>query len=325
MRRQVVGFAAGCLVALVALGVLAPVAQADGLPVLGIDVGASGVASPGGTLRYVTLPAGRLTQVAAVRKAGGQVVRSTLYPGTFTIPAVAYDGSAAGLSGDGKTLVLIEPRAGFPRTTTTLLVLDARTLRSRALVNLRGDFSFDAVSPHGARMYLINYVSPRDPTRYVVRAFDLTAMKLIARPVVDLQEHGAAMRGNPLSRATSADGRWAYTLYDGYGGTPFVHALDTARMTAHCVDLDALALRGAGTARLRMAADGRSVEVVDKSKTILAVDTSTLAVGVPSQAKSIAWSTVALLALGGGVLCALLLALRRRRPLPLGEEAIPVD
>jgi hypothetical protein len=48
------------------------------------------------------------------------------------------------------------------------------------------------------------------------------------------------MRGNPLTRTTSPGGRWAYTLYDGAGGTPFVHALDTSRRTAHCIDLPAL-------------------------------------------------------------------------------------
>ena len=39
----------------------------------------------------------------------------------------------------------------------------------------------------------------------------------------------------------SPDGRWAYTLYDGNGKTPFIHALDTSRSTARCIDLDALA------------------------------------------------------------------------------------
>ena len=49
------------------------------------------------------------------------------------------------------------------------------------------------------------------------------------------------MRGRPDLRATSPDGRWAYTLYDGNGKTPFVHALDTGRASARCIDLDALA------------------------------------------------------------------------------------
>ena len=45
------------------------------------------------------------------------------------------------------------------------------------------------------------------------------------------------MDGYPLTRVTSADGRWVYTLYQngGVGGYPFVHALDTVRGVAHCI------------------------------------------------------------------------------------------
>src|SRR5437773_531279 len=95
---------------------LAPSAAADGLPVLGVDVGSTGVAAPGGIARYVTIPApGGGTLVERIRRNGGQVLATSLFPGTFTIPAVAYDASAGGLSGDRHTLVLIEPRTSFPR------------------------------------------------------------------------------------------------------------------------------------------------------------------------------------------------------------------
>ena len=109
------------------------------------------------------------------------------------------------------------------------------------LLRLRGDFSFDAISPKGRWIYLIHYVSPQDPTRYLVRAYDLQHGRLLTKPVVDPSEQGEKMRGNPLSRAASPDGRWAYTLYDGAGEAPFIHALDTSGRTARCVDLDALA------------------------------------------------------------------------------------
>ena len=36
------------------------------------------------------------------------------------------------------------------------------------------------------------------------------------------------------------DGRWEYTLYDGAGSHPFVHALDTVGRKALCLDLDVL-------------------------------------------------------------------------------------
>ena len=44
---------------------------------------------------------------------------------------------------------------------------------------------------------------------------------------------GEKMGGSPLTRATSLDGRWAYTLYDGAGRTPFVHAPSPAAGTAN--------------------------------------------------------------------------------------------
>jgi hypothetical protein len=43
------------------------------------------------------------------------------------------------------------------------------------------------------------------------------------------------MQGMPISRTTSTDGRWVYTLYANPGGYGFVHALDTVNRLAHCV------------------------------------------------------------------------------------------
>jgi hypothetical protein len=265
--------------------VAAPFARADGLPVLGIDVGSSGVTVPGAGVRYVTLPAGRSTIVAGVERNGGRIVRSFTWPGTWTIPAVAYDGSAGGLSADRRTLVLIEPRVRFPRARTRLLVVRASSLRDARLVELRGDFSFDAVSPDGSHVYLIEYTSPNDPTRYLVRSYDVTRWRLEPRPIVDPRDPSEKMRGNPLSRVTSADGRLAYTLYDGGGARPFIHALNTSRGTARCIDLDGLpAGLQLWDLRLRMSADGRSVAIAQRGRTLLALDTRTLTVGPPPHA-----------------------------------------
>src|SRR3954453_17073332 len=115
------------LLAALLAAVVAAAAHGDGLPVLGIEVGGSGLVTPSGAERYVTVPAGIDTVVARVSVSGGRVLGSSLLPGTLTIPAVAYDGSASGLSGDGKTLVLIEPRQSFPRARTRLEFVAART------------------------------------------------------------------------------------------------------------------------------------------------------------------------------------------------------
>src|SRR5437867_2210246 len=144
-------------VTFVAAGAVTTAAAGDGLPVLGVDVGAKGVAARLSPVRYVTLPAGRDTLVARRALNGGSVLGSTRIPGNFTIPAVAYDGSASGLSADGRTLALIQPRVTFPRADTRLAILDANRLRLRKVVNLVGDYSFDAISPDGATLFLIQY------------------------------------------------------------------------------------------------------------------------------------------------------------------------
>ena len=258
-------------------------AAADGLPVVNVDAGPSGVATPDDTGRYVTVPAAADTVVARTQQTGGRIEASVLVRGSFTIPAVAYDGSAGGLSADGRTLVLIAPRLTFPRARTALAVLHARRLRMRTKVFLRGDFSFDAVSPDGGRIYLIQYTSPRDPNRYRVRAYDVRSHRLLPRPIVDPVEPDEAMRGAPLTRAASPDGRWAYTLYDGAGHTPFVHALDTARASARCIDLDLLRRRDLAAARLSVSADGARVSVVDGDGPAAVIDAATFRVSAPAR------------------------------------------
>lgn len=299
----------------------APAATADGLPVLNVDVGASGVTASGGAVRYLTVTVGNQTVVEATRRGGGQIVRMQSWPGTWTIPAVAYDGSASGLSADRRTLVLIEPRTSFPRAETRLLVLQARTLRQADVIQLHGDFSFDAVSPNGSRIFLIHYTSAIDPTRYEVRAYDVNARKLVARPIVDPRDATEKMRGNPLSRVMSPDGRFAYTLYDG-GGHPFVHALDTAASTARCIDLEGIpAKTNLWTFRLHLSNGGRVLTVDHGATTFASLDTRSWE--APATPSSMRWWPVAL-----GLALVLMLAsvaavvLRRR---PRHAQPAPVD
>jgi hypothetical protein len=281
MRRA--GLCVICVSVLCA--VAGPGAGADGLPVLGVDVGGEGVLTLSGEARYVTLPAGDATVVARVSPKGGRVLASRRLPGIYTIPAVAYDGSASGLSADGRTLVLIQPRQSFPRARTGLMVVATEQLRRRKLITLRGDFSFDAISPRGSLLYLIQYISPSDPTRYRVRAYDLRAGRLLADPVIDPTEPDEKMRGEPVTRAAGFRGRWAYTLYDGAGATPFVHALDTRARTARCIELDAL--RGTDLARLRLYPDEAShtlsIGIGNGRRPVAVIDTRTFRVRTTAQ------------------------------------------
>jgi hypothetical protein len=197
------------------------------------------------------------------------------------VPAVALDGSASGLSADGTTLSLIRPRARFPQRRTNLMILNAKSLRSQRRTTLRGDFSFDAISPDGGLLYLVQYLSRRDPTSYAVRAYDVNAGRLLRAPIVDPREPDEQMGGFPITRSYSPDRRWAYTLYDGRQH-PFIHALDTVGRTAACIDLDPLTgRRDLMDLRLRL---GETLDVVDRSGPVASVDTRTFRVEYPSGA-----------------------------------------
>jgi hypothetical protein len=335
-------------IALLLAAICAGGAGADGLPVQGVDLSRAGVTTPGPMApRYVTLPAGPDTVVAAVSPVGGQVRRSRLLDGRFTIPAVAYDGSPGGLSADGRTLVLIHPRKAFPRRATTLAVLDTARLRTRELIRLRGDFSFDALSPDGRLLYLVQYLSPNDPARYLVRLYDIRAMRLLPKPIIDPREVGDVMRGMPVTRTSSPDGRWAFTLYDNLGEQPFIHALDTVGRTARCIDLAGLTgFAGLYELRLKPSPDGGTLSVVHprQDAPLAVVDTTSWKVTEPTAAETRRPSPAAPdddgrpLALIGGILLVLLLlfglqrllkrVLRRRAEHPvevLGGPAHVVD
>ena len=215
-----------------------PPAFADGGPSPGVMQGWDGVEAPSSAVRYVAVSTGSDTVLAAVRTRGGRIEQFSTHKGNWGVPLVTNGGDTDGLSRDGRTLVLAEvPQSPALRRSSSFLFVDTRTLRQRKVVTLRGDFAFDALSPDARTLYLIQHVSQTDLTRYVVRAYDLERDGLLPGRIADRTQRGWVMQGYPIARATSADGRWAYTLYRNDGGYPFVHALDTVLGKAHCVGL----------------------------------------------------------------------------------------
>ncbi len=282
----------GSGVALAACALLAPAASGDGLPLPLDGAENAGVRSPDGSWSYATVGwsydtvrTGGDTEVLRIATGTGEIQRSTGLNGVYGIPLVAYDGTASGLSADGRTLVLIRPRTTFPRQQTTFAEFDAERLKLRGEITLPGDFSFDALSPDGRTMYLIRYTDPRDPTSYQVRAYDLARDRLLPDPIIDPNESGEEMAGLPQTRAVSPDGRWAYTLYDPMEGNehpPFIHALDTQRGTAVCIDLDSLTgFRDVYRLGLEPSPDGSSLAVVDRGAAVASVNLDTFEVGEP--------------------------------------------
>jgi hypothetical protein len=231
------------LVLMLALAALAAgyvtIASADGPqgPAPGITSGGPGVLAPNGKIRYVAIPTGRTTIVEAVQTHGGGVLRWNVIPGAYGNPLVAWDGTTGGLSADGKTLVLAAYSTVQPGPSSRFGVFAAKTLARRAVITLPGVWSFDALSPDASTLFLVQYRTSAPASAYSVRAFDLRTAQLVPGAIVDRREEEAAMRGAPVRRKTSVDGRWAYTLYARRGEPPFVHALDTMKSEAYCVDL----------------------------------------------------------------------------------------
>jgi hypothetical protein len=219
--------------------------------------------------------------------------------GSYYLPAVAADGSAGGISASG-ILVLSDSPHTYPPKRSRFAILDTRLFLSHPdrgekapehairRIGLRGAWSFDAISPDGSRIYLIHsFFEHREVSRYEVRALDAVSGRLLAEPIVDPEEPDERMQGSPVTRVSSRDGRWAYTLYTG-SKENFVHALDTVEGRAVCVDLPRFGnLREPFQMRMRLGDGGRTIVVYSRDRKdagtapLLEIDTASFSVRRP--------------------------------------------
>jgi hypothetical protein len=233
MRRLLLSLAVA-----VAASAAAPAALAAGGPIFATQ-GGTGVASHGKTrLHYVAVSDGRdRTLLETIDVANRGVFGWVRLPGSWGIPAIGNGYPIGqGLSRDDRTLVLESPGAPYA-SRSKFLVVDARRMKALRTIVLKGTFSFDALSPDGSRMYLIQYAAAGNLNHYIVRNYDLRTSRLLPGKIADRSEHEETMAGSPLARTTGASGRWVYTLYQKPSGEPFVHALDTVGAAAYCIDL----------------------------------------------------------------------------------------
>jgi hypothetical protein len=266
------------LIALVA-AMTAAGAKGDGSPYTpGLVQGADGVLAPNGAVRFVTLGTRRSTVVAAIGVRTGRVARSSVLQGFYGVPIVAWDGSTGGVSTDGRTLILAAygPLPGDPGV-TRFAVLRAKSLRNVRTIKLSGSWAFDAISPDGSTVYLIEYLAAGASPRYRVRSLNTSTGRVDSEVIADRREGEVLMRGQPVTRKSGIDGRWIYTLYARQKNEPFVHALDTVDRKAYCIDLPlrhlgqleqmALQLRFAkGHMLAVLRSDGATLAAVDLEK-----------------------------------------------------------
>ncbi len=228
--------------------------------------GANEVSAPGSPHRYTVLSPrtgdDRLTIVVQIDSRRGRTSRWWYLRGAYQAPPSTYNGGGSGISADGGTLVLGRFSWIYPPRSSGFAILDTRlNLRhpagpgerrpSHAIkrVSFPDSYTFHAISPDGSTVYLSEHLA-----RYVsgpvrIRALDASSGELLPLATVGPSTRERRARGVPIARATSRDGRWAYTLYTGYKPRPgrlsltrraFVHALDTVTGRAHRVELPQL-------------------------------------------------------------------------------------
>src|SRR3989442_7450745 len=267
MARRLLAMIAICM----GSAVTAASAGGGGGPGAGVQQGWDGLAN--GAVRYVAVPAVDSTAIEVIRRQDGRVLRFMALKGTWGIPVVAFDGTADGLMGDGRTLLLGEATAGPTlRKHSTFALVDVKKMKVVRKLRLPGHQVFDALSPDGRYFYFVEYVSAQAFPRYRVRAYDLHAGRLLAQPVTDKRESESAMQGAPISRVTSGDRSWAYTLYGGSDKT-FIHALDTMHAGAMCVDLPwKTQPKRIFEVRIRRAGDGDLIRAGPRGRTMAGVN-----------------------------------------------------
>jgi hypothetical protein len=230
MRKLLLSLGATALIAVVS----AQAAAADGPMFVTQD----GAGTAYGSLRYVAVntTSGHGTDLVEVSTKDRSVGPALRLSGDWGLPYTP--AGAEGLSRDGRTLVLGSAAIGLS-SPSRFLIVNPRQMRVVRTISLDGYFSYDALSPDASRLYLIQYThgKSQDTSRYIVRAYDLHANRLLPGRIADRTQKSWVMQGSPVTRTWSARGRWVYTLYTDPGRYPFIHALDTVRGVAHCIQL----------------------------------------------------------------------------------------
>jgi hypothetical protein len=205
-----------------------------------------GVPNADWTLLYAVAAVGARTRVDAIEVATGATLRSLTLDGQLVLPGIASGNLAGGLSGDGRTLVLVatpsddEIRA-FERDNrwiSRFVVLDTTFNKPARIIELDGNYSYDTLAPTGSFLYLIEHRPPVHPTEeYAVRAYNLGTNALLPNAVVDKASARQVMEGTPGEQVVAKSGEWVYTVYRNADYGPFVHALNVTNQYAMCIDL----------------------------------------------------------------------------------------
>jgi hypothetical protein len=255
----------------------------------------AGVPASSWRVLYSTHPSGASTVVRAIDPIDGSVLREISVAGAWRLPTVGLARLPGGLSADGRTLVLEATTAAGTGASTRFAIVATEDESAPRVIMLPGRLDFDALSPDGTLLYVIEHLTRSD---YLVRQVDVASGQLAAGAILDKRNVDERMAGYAAIQLAGADG-WVYTVYRGQGGD-FIHALDTQRGLAVCIDLpgsdqadeasaDFWGLALNATGRLLYAANGALGTVTELSLDGFAVRTKT----VPIEGQGISPAKVA--------------------------------
>lgn len=182
--------------------------------------------------------------------------------GRWQLPTVGLDPVPVGRSLDGSTIALVE-RAYDGSTDATpglsrfaivehavrnkVQTAGDAPLRLARVIELPGSFEYDALSPDGRILYVVQHLDEQAGGRYQVRAVDVPTGVMRDAVIVDKGNPDETMAGAPIAQVRQASGL-VLTLYNG-PEHPFIHALMSSEAWAVCIDLPADGSFGAAVAR----------------------------------------------------------------------------
>jgi len=162
--------------------------------------------------------------------------------GRWRLPRIGADPTPVGMSADGRTAVLVEDdtatgaeRAISRFTVITVPFAAGWSVTAPRTIELPGVFEYDALSPDGSSLYVVEHLAGPPAAHYQVRSVDVGTGRLRPEVVVDKTGDDEAMAGYPIAQLRRADGM-VFTLYRG-NEHPFIHALGSADNWALCIDL----------------------------------------------------------------------------------------
>jgi hypothetical protein len=197
--------------------------------------------------------------------------------GAWRLPIVGLDPNPVGVSDDGKILVLVDAgttEGASARKISRFVVVDRTAAAAARVVELAGQFEYDALSPDGSILYVVEHLAGPPDGHYQVRAVETATGVLRVAPVADKNQGDEAMAGWPIAQVRRPDGM-VFTLYRG-ADHPFIHALNSVDAWALCIDLPTTGANDPAAASdwgLTATIDGRSI--------IAANATLGLAVAIP--------------------------------------------